>query len=207
MVVKKLVQFSAAQGPLECSLAVENAVQNFIGQLESRRIVYELLEKIEDKVGLKSLLLSLELKRDDPLISTWEGTHQWIWQSRIRPKYPRKNWFFGVAFFDYPKEIPDGEIHYKAISASGPGGQHVNKTASAIQATHLATGIAVKVQTERSQHANKRLAKLLIQQKLTEISDQSLSDSQKERRLKHHQLVRGEPQQIFEGDAFKLRTR
>ena len=58
------------------------------------------------------------------------------------------------------------DIRYEAVRASGPGGQHVNKTDSAVRATHLPSGLSVKVQTERSQHANKRLARALLAHKL-----------------------------------------
>lgn len=201
----QLVQLSSTQGPLECSLAVEKALDYFISQLDRQKIAYELLEKVEDRIGLKSALLSVEIEGVHPLIAEWQGTHQWIWQSKIRPKHQRKNWFFGVAFFDLPKEIPESEIVYKATTSQGAGGQHVNKTASAIQATHVATGISVKVQSERSQHANKRLAMLLIQQKLSERFDNALDEAGKESRLVHHQLERGDPKKVFEGDRFRLR--
>ena len=59
-----------------------------------------------------------------------------------------------------------GEIRFETLRSSGPGGQHVNKTDSAVRAIHTASGISVKVQLERSQHANKRLARLLIAWKL-----------------------------------------
>ncbi|XNM58371.1 peptide chain release factor-like protein [Escherichia coli] len=55
---------------------------------------------------------------------------------------------------------------YDVACSSGPGGQHVNKADWAARATHSASGISVKVQSERSQHANKRLARLLIAWKL-----------------------------------------
>nr|WP_205990965.1 MULTISPECIES: peptide chain release factor-like protein [unclassified Pseudoalteromonas] len=56
----------------------------------------------------------------------------------------------------------DSEIRFQQCRASGAGGQHVNTTDSAVRATHVATGIAVRVESERSQHANKRLARVLL---------------------------------------------
>lgn len=200
----QIVQLSSAQGPVECSIAIEKALNVFMKALSAHNIDFELIELVKDRQGLKSAILHVDIVDDHALIQEWQGTHQWIWKSSVRPNHPRKNWFFGIEFFSSPKELPESEIMYKAISAQGPGGQHVNKTASAIQATHIATGIAVKVQTERSQHANKRLANLLIQQKLHQMMNESLSQAEKERRLMHHQLERGNPKKIFMGNNFKL---
>lgn len=73
-----------------------------------------------------------------------------------------KNWYVGIGRFSADEHIQSDEIRFETLRSSGPGGQHVNKTDSAVRATHLASGISVKVQSERSQHANKRLARLLI---------------------------------------------
>ncbi|GAA5103120.1 peptide chain release factor H [Wohlfahrtiimonas larvae] len=200
----QIVQLSSAQGPVECSIAIEKALNVFMKTLSAYNIHFELIESVKDRQGLKSALLHVDIEDDHALIQEWQGTHQWIWKSSVRPNHPRKNWFFGVEFFSSPKALSESEIVYKAISAQGPGGQHVNKTSSAIQATHLATGISVKVQTERSQHANKRLANLLIQQKLHQRMNETLDQAEKERRLVHHQLERGNAKKIFMGDQFKL---
>ncbi len=200
----QIVQLSSAQGPIECSIAIEKALNVFMKELSAYNINFELIESVKDRQGLKSATLHVDITDDHDLIKEWQGTHQWIWKSSVRPNHQRKNWFFGIEFFSSPKELPESEIMYKAISAQGPGGQHVNKTASAIQAIHLATGISVKVQTERSQHSNKRLANLLIQQKLHQMMSETLSQSEKERRLMHHQLERGNPKKIFLGAQFEL---
>lgn len=70
-------------------------------------------------------------------------------------------------------EILDSEIEWKAVVGSGPGGQHRNKTASAIQLKHKPTGIQVHVETERSQHMNLRIAKMLLAARLQESSEKS----------------------------------
>lgn len=96
----------------------------------------------------------------------------------------------------------EGEIKFESLKSSGPGGQHVNKTESAIRATHLASGIVVKVQTERSQHANKRLAKLLIAHKLEQQQQNMQSEIKAQRRMFHHQITRGNPVRMFNGPDF-----
>ena len=70
-----------------------------------------------------------------------------------------------------------------------------------MRATHVATGISVKVQTERSQHANKRLAVLLIAHRLA--SHEQARAQRARRRQFHHEVERGSPKRVFKGAAFE----
>ena len=90
----------------------------------------------------------------------------------------------------------------EAIRASGPGGQHVNKTDSAVRATHVPSGLSVKVQTERSQHANKRLAKALLAHKLAELADREAVAARHQRWRQHHGVERGNAALTFVGERF-----
>lgn len=95
-------------------------------------------------------------------------------------------------------------IRYEAMRASGPGGQHVNTTDSAIRATHLPSGLSVRVQTERSQHANKRVARALLVCKLAAQAQEALGQSRAQRRVQHHQVERGNAGRVFSGEDFRL---
>ncbi len=151
---------------------------------------------------LRSALVSLDGDNAWALSESWCGTIQWICPSPYRPHHGRKNWFLGIGRFTADEQEQSDAIRYETLRSSGPGGQHVNKTDSAVRATHLASGISVKVQSERSQHANKRLARLLIAWKLEQQQQENSAVLKSQRRMFHHQIERGNPRRTFTGMAF-----
>lgn len=199
-----LLQISSAQGPDECCLAVALALKQLQKEAAAAGVEATLVEQEPaQRAGTyRSVLLSLEGGPAEHICHTWCGTLQWTCQSPWRTGNNRKNWFIGVAGYSLEDSITDSEITFESLKSSGPGGQHVNKTESAIRATHLASGIVVKVQTERSQHANKRLAKLLIAHKLAQQQQNMQSEMKAQRRLFHHQITRGNPVRTFKGPKF-----
>ena len=201
-----LLQLSAAQGPEECALAVAKALKRLLTEAAEQGVEVRVLDQEagERPATLRSVLLALSGEGAEQLADAWSGSLQWICVSPYRPAHRRKNWFFGGARFAAPPASLESQIRFETLRSSGPGGQHVNTTDSAVRATHLASGISVKVQSERSQHANKRLALLLIARRLAEQAEQASDALRAERRLFHHQVQRGNPRRTFKGERFDV---
>ena len=192
---------------------VEALAQRLAGYFEPqfdavRDAAEEAVEDLDDRLRLFRLELRAETSRLARMGLYGAGTVifaigslLWICASPYRPNHGRKNWFFGGTRFAAPAVGLESEIRFETLRSSGPGGQHVNTTDSAVRATHLASGISVKVQSERSQHANKRLALLLIARRLAERAEQADDRLRAERRLLHHRLERGNPRRTFRGNA------
>lgn len=199
-----LLQISSAQGPDECALAVALALKQIQKEAAALGVEATVAEQEPARRAgtLRSVLLSLDGDAAEQISHNWCGTLQWTCESPWRSGNGRKNWFIGVARYFFEDVVIEGEIKFESLKSSGPGGQHVNKTESAIRATHLASGIVVKVQTERSQHANKRLAKLLIAHKLEQQQQNIHSEIKAQRRMFHHQITRGNPVRTFKGPDF-----
>jgi len=200
----RLLQLSSAQGPAECELAVTKALRLLETEAEREGVLLSVIEQTdgEHRGTVSSALLVLEGERSEPLASRWNGSLLWICQSPYRPQHGRKNWYFGARVFMPPASAPPGSIRFEYVRASGPGGQHVNKTDSAVRATHVQSGLSVKVQSERSQHANKRLAMALIEQKLAQYAEDAQAAQRLDRRLFHHDIERGNPVRTFRGMRF-----
>ncbi len=200
-----LLQLSAAQGPEECAMAVARALPRLQAEADGLCVTVRVLEEEPGprRGTLRSVLLALDGEQAERLAGDWMGSLQWTCPSPYRPGHARKNWFFGGARFAAPAEELAGEIRFETLRSSGPGGQHVNTTESAVRATHVASGISVKVQSERSQHANKRLALLLIAQRLAVHAQAQADAARAQRRDAHLQVERGNPRRVFRGDRFE----
>lgn len=203
------LQITANTGPSECCLAVRKALEALYKEAAREGIVVSLVEQLAGPVEgtYRSVLVELDGDGHDALAMRWCGSLLWVCESPYRKLHKRKNWFLSGAAFAPPQVASDcGEIRYEATRASGPGGQHVNKTDSAIRATHVASGLSVKVQTERSQHANKRLAGQLLASKLAELAQAVTQKDKSARRMQHLQAERGNAARVFVGPGFVERA-
>ncbi len=204
-----LLQLSAGQGPEECAKAVGLAYRTLLKEAQDSNVNATAVETVASANAgcFKSVLLKLEGTAASVIADNWDGVMLWICASPFRPGHRRKNWYFSGKRFNSHAEPGGyknhGEIRFKTCRASGAGGQHVNTTDSAVQATHVATGLSVRVESERSQHANKRLARLLIMHKLQQLNAQNTAKQDKNRWAQHWDLQRGNPKRVFVGTAFK----
>lgn len=200
-----LLQLSAAQGPAECCLAVAHALDLLLEEARSRGLKADCIEREDGPASgtIGSILLSIDGEGAGLFANSWAGSHLWVCASPYRPNHKRKNWYFGAQSFETPPSFDASGIRFEFTKASGPGGQHVNTTASAVRATHLATGVAVKVSTERSQHANRKLAVALIAAKLAEMEAEAGQSARADRWRHHLEIERGNPNRTFRGEKFR----
>ena len=113
-------------------------------------------------------------------------------------------WYIGVFRLPEIPVLPENEgIEFQTCRAGGKGGQHVNKTESAVRAVHLASGIAVRAEGERSQHANKKRALELLALKLAELHQTALRQHAADAHKSLYRVERGNPRRVFKGEDFR----
>jgi peptide chain release factor len=196
------LQVSAGQGPIECAWAVMKVIGEMQQEAESAGLD---IRAIAVEPGPKpntaySALLSIPAgPARDSFINAWRGTVQWIARSPFRPEHKRKNWFVGVEIMEPVEEtrFDAREVRWEVMRTSGPGGQHVNRTESAVRVTHLPTGIQATASEERSQHQNRKLALARLAKKITDCGAEKQSRATARRWRAHQELSRGNPVRIF----------
>jgi peptide chain release factor len=200
------ILLSAGRGPEECQAAVRGLVGVLTGEATDAGLEVEALDTETGSHGLLSALLSVNGSGADDFAASWAGTVRWICQSRIRPGVRRKNWFVGVSVLAAPKAgeaFREADLSFETMRASGPGGQHVNKTESAVRLTHLPTGIAVLAREERSQHRNKALALARLATALANKKSRAEAELERDRWHKHDALERGNEIRSYSGNSFE----
>ena len=199
-----ILQISSGQGPAECRTFVPLLAGIIRREAAERGIgCLPLAETPPEERSAASLRFTVSGAELDAFRRRWEGTVKWIWQSTLRPHWPRKNWFVKVSFFDFRPDaagtLRASELKIETCRASGPGGQHVNTTDSAVRIVHLPTGIAVAASEERSQTRNRELALLRLLEKLHRFEQDRRAEEKEELRIDHYRLERGGAIRTFRG--------
>ncbi|QMT31788.1 peptide chain release factor H [Alysiella filiformis] len=197
------LQLSTGQSPAECQFFAKHVFHKICREAAQHDLSTEIISETPSKYGLLSAVLAVSGSRADEFAARWLGTLQWICPSPFRPQHLRKNWFVAVSRLPEMPTLPENdEIRFETCRAGGKGGQHVNKTESAVRAVHLSTGLSVRVESERSQHANKKRARELLAFKLAEHLSLQNQDYAQHQHSQLYQLERGNAVRVFRGKNF-----
>ena len=173
-----ILQFHAGAGGTEAQDWAQMLYRMYTRWAERHGFVYKILDYEDgDEAGIKSAAISIEGENAYGLLKSENGVHRLVRVSPFDANARRQTSFAAVEVMpelenDDSVEIREEDIEMQVYRASGAGGQHVNKTSSAVRLIHKPTGIVVASQQERSQFQNKDNCMKMLRAKLLELKAQ-----------------------------------